>query len=161
MPDGAAADSVLLAFLDAQRDRAFEIVAGLDETQLRTATLPSGWTPVELIEHLGHAERHWFQEVLLGAADPLPWTDEPDGASRSTETVFAFYRGQIARARALVASTPLSTPPRGRHGRGDEQVTDLRFIVLHMIEETARHLGHLDAARELIDGRTGLGQDPL
>ena len=56
---------------------------------------------------------------------------------------------------------PLSTPPRGRHGRGDEQVTDLRFIVLHMIEETARHLGHLDAARELIDGRTGLGQDPL
>ena len=90
MPDGAAADSVLLAFLDAQRDRAFEVVAGLDETQLRTAALPSGWTPVELIEHLGHAERHWFQEVLLGAADPLPWTDEPDGASRSTEAVFAF-----------------------------------------------------------------------
>ena len=74
MPDGAAADSVLLAFLDAQRDRAFEVVAGLDETQLRTAALPSGWTPVELIKHLGHAERHWFQEVLLGAADPLPWT---------------------------------------------------------------------------------------
>jgi uncharacterized damage-inducible protein DinB len=158
--DGGAVDFVLLAFLDAQRDRVFEVVAGLDETQ-RSAALPSGWTPLELVEHLGHAERHWFQEVLLGAADPLPWPDEPEGTSRSTETVFACYRDQIARAHAVVASTPLSTPPRGRHGRGDEHVTDLRFIVLHMIEETARHLGHLDAARELIDGRTGLGQDLL
>jgi hypothetical protein len=161
MTDGGAADSVVLAFLDAQRERVFEVVAGLDETQLRTAPLPSGWTPVELIEHLGHAERHWFQEVLLGAADPLPWPEEADGAPPSTQAVFAFYRNQVARARTLVASTPLSTPPRGRHGRGDEQVTDLRFIVLHMIEETARHLGHLDAARELIDGRTRLGQDSL
>ena len=161
MVNGDAADSVLLAFLDAQRERVFEVVEGLDQTQLRSAALPSGWTPLELIEHLGHAERHWFQEVLLGAADSLPWPDDPGGTSRSTETVFAFYSGQIARARALVASTPLSTPPRGRHGRGDERITDLRFIVLHMIEETARHLGHLDAARELIDGRTGLGQDPL
>jgi len=159
--DGGATDSVVVAFLDAQRERVFEVVAGLDETQLRTAALPSGWTPLQLVEHLGHAERHWFQEVLLGAADPLPWPDEPDGTRRTTETVFAFYRDQIARARSVVASTPLSTPPRGRHGRGDERVTDLRYIVLHMIEETARHLGHLDAARELIDGRTGLGQDPL
>jgi hypothetical protein len=55
--------------------------------------------------------------------------------------------------------TPLSTPPRGRHNRGDaDQVSDICFIVLHMIEETARHLGHPDAARELIDGRTGMGQ---
>ncbi len=161
MADGDAADLVLLAFLDAQRERVFEVVAGLDETQLCTVALPSGWTPLDLIEHLGHAERHWFQDVLVGAADPPPWPEELDGTSRSTETVFAFYRDQIARARAVVASTPLSTPPRGRHGRGDEQVTDLRFIVLHMIEETARHLGHLDAARELIDGCTGLGQDPL
>jgi uncharacterized damage-inducible protein DinB len=159
--DGGAADAVLVSFLDAQRERAFEIVAGLDEHQLRTAVLPSGWTPLGLIEHLGDAERHWFGEVLLGAAEPLPADADADAASRTTETVFAYYRDQIARARAVVASTSLSTPPRGRHGRGDEQVTDLRFIVLHMIEETARHLGHLDAARELIDGRTGLGQDSL
>jgi uncharacterized damage-inducible protein DinB len=96
--DGGATDSVLDAFLDAQRERVFEVVAGLDETQLRTAALPSGWTPLQLVEHLGHAERHWFQEVLLGAADPLPWPDEPDGTRRTTETVFAFYRDQIARA---------------------------------------------------------------
>jgi len=56
------------------------------------------------------------------------------------------------------AWTPLPARPIGRHNReGAGEVTDLRFIVLHMIEETARHAGHLDIARELIDGRTGLG----
>ena len=56
----------------------------------------------------------------------------------------------------------MSTPPVGQHGQGnDEQVTDLRFIVLHMIEETARHLGHLNVARECLDGRVGIGQDDL
>ncbi|GIJ09501.1 DUF664 domain-containing protein [Micromonospora andamanensis] len=53
---------------------------------------------------------------------------------------------------------PLSAPVRERHpGPLGEDVTDLRRVVLHMIEETARHAGHLDAARELLDGRTGLG----
>ena len=133
--------------------------------------LPSGWTPLGLIEHLGHAERHWFQDVVLGSEAPLPWREDPDDddrgqtvqgftTTRPAEVVFGFYREQIERANAVITTTPLTTPPRGRHGQGNEdQVVDLRFVVLHMIEETARHLGHLDAARELIDGRTGLGQD--
>ncbi|MDT5390102.1 MAG: hypothetical protein QOE04_3743 [Mycobacterium sp.] len=74
MTDGDA--SVLIAFLDAQRTRALNIIAGLDERQLRTEVLPSGWTPLGMIEHLGHAERHWFQEVALGTADQLPWQDD-------------------------------------------------------------------------------------
>ena len=167
--DVAPADAMLLSFLDAQRARALEILAGLDERQLATSVLPSGWTPLGMIEHLGHAERHWFQQVAVGSADPLPWDDEDERddkqdagfvTPRSRETVVSFYRSQVERANALLASTPLSTPPRGRHGHGDG-VRDLRFVVLHMIEETARHLGHLDAARELLDGRTGLGPDDL
>ena len=79
-----------------------------------------------------------------------------EGALR--EIVFAFYRDQIERANAALASTPLSARPLGRHNReGADEVADVRFIVLHMIEETARHAGHLDIARELIDGQTGLG----
>jgi uncharacterized damage-inducible protein DinB len=157
-------DGTLVSFLDAQRERVFAILEGLDETQLLTVTLPSGWTPLGMVEHLGHAERHWFQEVALGAADPLPWPDDPDAPEgrlsthRSADAVFGFYRDQIARANEVVRTTPLGAPPRGWHGHGRE-VTDLRLIVLHMIEETARHLGHLDAARELIDGGTGLGPD--
>jgi uncharacterized damage-inducible protein DinB len=122
-----------------------------------------------MIEHLGHAERHWFQEVALASAVPLPWPEVPgeddDGpftTTREADVVFAVYRDQIERANAVLSSTPLSTPPRGRHDQREaDQVTDLRFIVMHMIEETARHLGHLDAARELLDGRVGLGQDDL
>lgn len=164
----AAVDQTLIAFLEAQRARVCAVVAGLDAEQLATPVLPSGWTPLGMIEHLGHAERHWFQGVACGSAEPLPWVEDPDdngGAfttAREPDAVFAFYRDQIERANAVLAGTPLSAPPRGQHNqRSAELVTDLRFIVLHMIEETARHLGHLDAARELLDGRVGLGQDDL
>jgi hypothetical protein len=163
-------DRLLVSFLEAQRTRVLEVVDGLDGRQLATPVLASGWTPLGLIEHLGHAERHWFQAVALGSADPLPWPDDAaedddDGGfetARSPEVVFGFYRDQIARANEVLASIPWDTPPAGDHGQGDtSQITDLRFIVLHLIEETARHLGHLDAARELLDGKTGLGQDSL
>jgi uncharacterized protein DUF664 len=63
-----------------------------------------------------------------------------------------------ARSDAVLAATPLSAPPRGRHGvPGQDEPPNVRWVVLHMIEETARHAGHLDIARELIDGQTGLG----
>jgi uncharacterized damage-inducible protein DinB len=158
-----AVDRLLVEFLDAQRKRVFEVLAGLDDAQLLKAVLPSGWTPLGMVEHLGHAERHWFQEVTLGTADPLPWEDDGSGplsTSQAPDAVFAFYRDQIARANAVLASTSLSKAPIGTHGSGREPA-DLRVIVLHMIEETARHLGHLDAARELIDGQVGLGADEL
>jgi uncharacterized damage-inducible protein DinB len=152
--------NALLLFLRAQRASVLAIVDGLGVEALTTEVLPSGWTPLGLIEHLGYAERHWFQEVLNGTAEPLPWPDdhEPLTTPRPPSVVFAFYRDQCDRSDAILADLPLSTPPRGRHPSplGDE-TTDLRRIILHMIEETARHAGHLDAARELLDGKTGLG----
>ena len=100
-----------------------------------------------------NAQRACVLAIVDGLGEDAPFT-----TSRPTEVVFAFYRDQIERANAVLASTPLSARPLGRHNReGADEVTDLRFIVLHMIEETARHAGHLDIARELIDGQTGLG----
>lgn len=191
---GAASASsetgALLAFLEAQRSSVLAIVDGLDEQAMRTAVVPSGWTPVGLIGHLGFAERHWFQQVATGTAVDVPWADEQseaagddaaDGPASQHETenaestedangrgpfttdhpvaeVLSFYRDQCARANEVLASMPLSAPPLGTlHGEVAEEVPDLRWIVLHMIEETARHAGHLDIARELLDGRTGLG----
>jgi hypothetical protein len=156
---------VLQHFLDAQRAAVLAIVAGLDDRGLRTPVLPSGWTPLGLIEHLGHAERHWFQEVATGSAAPLPWPAEGDGDSgaeaapvRPAAQVVAFYRDQCRRSNAVLAARPLSAPPAGQHDREiADEITDLRWIALHMIEETARHAGHLDAARELLDGQVGLG----
>jgi len=148
-------------FLRAQRASVLAIVDGLDEAALTAPVpLPSGWTPLGMIEHLGYAERHWFQEILLGAADPLPWPDEdtPLRTARPPAVVVEFYRSQCERSDAILAATSLSTVPRGRHPDPlGAETTDLRRIVLHMIEETARHAGHLDAVRELLDGSTGLG----
>lgn len=150
----------LLGFLRAQRAVVLAIVDGLDERELTTPVVPSGWTPIGLVEHLGYAERHWFQEVATGSAEPLEWPDDhlPLTTPRSPDVVFAFYRGQCRRSDEVLAATPLSASPRGRHpGADGYEVTDLRWILLHMIEETARHAGHLDIVRELLDGTTGLG----
>ena len=73
--------------------------------------------------------------------------------------VIAEYRELCARSDAVLAVTPLSARPRGKHG--DPEVAEpptVRWIVLHVIEETARHAGHLDIARELLDGKTRLAQ---
>ena len=154
---------VLQHFLDAQRAAVLAIVDGLDDQGLQTAVLPSGWTPLGLIEHLGHAERHWFQQVATGSATALPWPAEDDddaepAPARSAAQIFAFYRDQCRRSSAVLASRPLSSPPEGQHDEEiADEITDLRWIALHMIEETARHAGHLDAARELLDGQVGLG----
>src|SRR6266496_3480915 len=68
--------AALSIFLSAQRASVLAIIDGLDEEALTTPILPSGWTPLGLIEHLGYAERHWFQEILTGTADPLPWPED-------------------------------------------------------------------------------------
>ncbi|WP_035866032.1 DinB family protein [Cryptosporangium arvum] len=140
--------AVLCEFLAYQRESVVAILAGLDDSALRTAVLPSGWTPLGLIEHLGDAEQHWLQDVFAASRR---------GATGASG--FAFYREQCRISDEIIAAASLDAPPVGRHQ--DEllasQTTDLRRILLHLIEETARHAGHLDAARELLDGRTGLG----
>ncbi|MFJ1761476.1 DinB family protein [Amycolatopsis sp. NPDC088138] len=153
--------SVLLRYLRAQRAVVLAVLEGLSEAALTTSVLPSGWTPLGMVEHLGYAERYWFQEIVTGRADPVAWPDDdhaPLTTPRSPEVVFAFYRHQCARSDEIFAATPLDTPCHGRYPDLPEaEVGDLRGVALHVIEETARHAGHLDVVRELIDGRTELG----
>jgi uncharacterized protein DUF664 len=165
-PTGDGGDQALLAFLAAQREVVLSIVAGLDEEAWHRPVVPSGWTTAGLVEHLGGAEWHWFQGVVAGEhPEPAPGEDPPayDPAAAFTcgepsAEIISFYREQCANSDAVLAVTPLSARPRGRHGvPGKDEPPDVRWIVLHMIEETARHAGHLDIARELLDGRTGLG----
>lgn len=79
------------------------------------------------------------------------------GLASGKATVFGFYADHRARADAIIAETDLDAKPKGRHdGDREHEVADLRWIILHMIEETARHAGHLDVVRELLDGSTGL-----
>jgi hypothetical protein len=162
-----AEDQALLDFLAAQRAAVLAIVDGLDEEAWHRPVVPSGWTPAGLVEHLGGAEWHWFQGVVTGAkpepppgAEDLPAYD-PMAAficDEPSAEIVAFYQEQCANSDAVLAVTPLSAAPRGKHGvPGQEEPKDVRWVVLHMIEETARHAGHLDIARELLDGQTRLG----
>lgn len=156
-------------FLDRQRSVVLAIIDGLDEGQLRAPVLPSGWTPIGLVLHLANAEAGWFQRVVLGTEPQTAWDDgiedppyDPYAAfttGHSTASVIDHYQRQCAISNEILRSHELDQPLEGGHDLDwpDEPITDLRWVALHMIEETARHAGHLDVARELLDGVTGRG----
>jgi hypothetical protein len=157
-------------FLDEQRNAVLAIIEGLDETQLHTPALPSGWSPIGLVLHLRGAEAMWFQWVVLGTRpQPVAWDDGVEDPPYDPEAPFVTghaggavieqYRRQCEISNEILRSRELDTALLGEHGLDwpDEPITDVRWVVLHMIEETARHAGHLDAARELLDGVTGRG----
>ncbi len=162
----AANDEMLRAFLRAQRESVLAIVHGLSEEAWHRSVVPTGWTPAGMLEHLGGAEWHWFQGVVAGKQPELTGDLDADQApydpmavvfssDASSAEVTAFYRDQCAESEAVLATIPLSAPPRGNHGRYEPP--NVRWVVVHMIEETARHAGHLDLARELLDGKVRLG----
>ena len=171
-PAPATEREALTFFLAAQRASVLAIVDGLAEDQLSRTVVPSGWTPAGMIEHLGDAERGWFQYVVAG--EPAEDEDhEPadvervDGTAsngfrprRGVAEALSYYRAQTVRSDEILAATPLDARPAVHPvvdiGIGADVMT-VRDVILHVIEETARHAGHLDVARELIDGRTGLG----
>jgi Protein of unknown function (DUF664) len=156
-------------FLDQQRNAVLEIIEGLDETQLHTPVLPSGWAPIGLVLHLAGAEAMWFQWVVAGMQPQTTWDDgvadppyDPEApfvTEHASTAVIAHYRRQCEISNEILRSRDLDSALLGEHGLEwpGEPITDLRWVSLHMIEETARHAGHLDAARELLDGVTGLG----
>jgi hypothetical protein len=156
-------------FLDQQRSAVLAIIEGLDEAQLHTSVLPSGWTPIGLIQHLAGAEAMWFQWVVMGRQPQVTWSDgvedspydpeAPFTTSHASAAVIDQYRRQCEISNEILRSRDLDAALLGELGFDwpDEPISDLRWVVLHMIEETARHAGHLDIARELLDGVTGRG----
>jgi uncharacterized damage-inducible protein DinB len=148
----------LVSSLADQRNHVLGILEGLSEEDLLRPILPSGWTCAGLVHHLAmDIERFWFRAVVAG--EPIP-DEEPDNAWQvpaglTAATVLDSYRREIGRADAIVAATSLDSPPAWwpEDLFGSWRLDDLREILLHVIAETATHAGHLDAARELIDGR--------
>lgn len=150
--------AALAAFMDGQRLTVLRKLDGLDEAQLRTPAAPSGWHMLGVVNHLALVERWWFRDVFAGEDCTYPWTDEdPDADFRAdgqtVADVLERYRDEVARATAIVAAADLDAHSARPGRRGG--LFSLRWIVLHMMEETARHLGHLDLAREALDGATG------
>ena len=156
-PTGSEFDQ-LSGFLDYLRATVEWKCAGLTDEQARRSLVPSELTTVAgLLGHLAWVENFWFEVKIAGGADPLAGelavdgdADFRDGMRRPLDELLAIYRTRCARSREVVIGLALDHTVAWR----DQQVT-VRWILIHMIEETARHAGHLDLLRELTDGLTG------
>ncbi len=154
--------TTLTTFLDYARDTVHAKCAGLSDADARRAPLPGSplMTVSRLVSHLRWVEASWIEKTMLGGTIDAPWTDDdPDREFRIAVEVplaqlLAEYRDACARHRDLVASLDLDAPSRGALDWQAEPVT-LRWILLHLTEETARHNGHIDILRELADGVRG------
>jgi hypothetical protein len=158
-----ATRDALLSSLTEQRRHVLGILDGLDDTDLRRPVLPTGWSCVGLVQHLAvDVERFWFRAVM--ADEPEAWTSLEQlersawqlAEGTSPAQVLAMYRDEITRADAIIEKTAVDAPPARWPSDlfGSFRLADLREVLLHVITETACHAGHLDAVRELIDGRT-------
>ncbi|GAA3118011.1 DinB family protein [Planomonospora alba] len=151
---------MLHAWLDWHRETLAVKCAGLSEEQLRLRSAePSTLSLLGLVRHLAEVERFWFRNILCGEDAPPLFYDEDnrdgdfdDVATASAQEAFTRWRAEIEHARRVCAGLPLDTL--GKSPRKGEQVS-LRWILVHMIEEYARHNGHADLIRERIDGVTG------
>ncbi|OXM71864.1 MULTISPECIES: DinB family protein [Amycolatopsis] len=148
----------LTAFLDFLREAVVLKCAGLTDEQARRSLVPSELTTIAgLVGHLTYVEHYWFEAVLAGR--PNRWAeklaDDRDADFREALTVpladlVAAYRAQCATSREIAAELAPDTLVSFKDGS-----VNLRYVLIHMVEETGRHAGHLDLLRELTDGRTG------
>jgi uncharacterized damage-inducible protein DinB len=162
-PRRAGERATLEGFMDYYRDTVLWKVSGMSDQDLKKVIVPSGWSALGMVKHLAYVERNWFRVRLAGEKDlPVPWSEaDPDADFRvepdeTAEQILQFYRDECARSRAIAAGATLEDlASEWPADRPPERRPNLRWIYVHMIEETARHAGHLDVVRELIDGATG------
>ncbi|GAA1695537.1 DinB family protein [Streptomyces yatensis] len=142
--------ATLRGFLDYLRDSVADKVAGVPEPQVRTGGVPSGTSLLGLLKHLAFVERFSF---LGEDAGDWPATMRPS-AEDTVDGVLADYRETVERANRVIDACPDLTLPAPRAPRRGS-APSMRWVLVHMIEETGRHAGHADILRERIDGSTG------
>jgi hypothetical protein len=152
---------LLLDYLDFFRGVVAAKLDGLSEEDLTGSRVPSGWTPSGLVHHLVNVERRWLVWGFLGEQVTEPWHDAaPEGGWITLDVPVAELRSMLdeaaVRTRAIVEAHELGDLARPG-GRFDDQAPppQLQWILLHLLQEYARHAGHLDIARELVDGSAG------
>lgn len=141
------------AWLQHLRDSAIFKLEGLSAEQLRWRPAATANSLGVIVVHLGYAERLWIRAIFAGESMDMGWRahmfEVPEGWSR--DDIVGFYRAETELVNAVLdqaVSFDLTS-------QGELRPTTLRWAVLHLIEETARHVGHMDITRELLDGTTG------
>lgn len=156
-PKTADERTTLRASLDLHRALLLWKLDGLSENDAKRAVVPSGTSMLGLVKHLAWVEQWWFVDFIGGGFPDYPWSDDdPDADFRieddeTIESVSQLYADSVAEANAVIDGAA-SLDVTGEVGGGQRS---LRWVLVHMIEETARHAGHADIIRELIDGTTG------
>jgi uncharacterized damage-inducible protein DinB len=164
-PDPLASEAELLAqYLDYQRATVLAKTEGLDSAQLRYQHAPSSLTLAGLLHHLALVEETWMDFRFLGRPQRDPWAGvdwdaDPDwdfhaAASLEPEELRQRYRDACDRSRKAMAGAA-SLDQQSVRALRDGRHFSLRWVLLHLIEETARHAGHADLVREAIDGSVG------
>ena len=153
--------STLLTMLQYTRDTGIEKATGLTDTQ--AAATPLATSPLmsvgAVLNHMRWVEHSWIENRFVGGPDLGPWTDESpdqefiDGSTLPLQTVIDGYRAQAATTDAIIAGLQLDDRSQTPFRSGEHPT--LRWVILHLIEENARHNGHIDILRELADGTTG------
>ncbi|NDL59167.1 DinB family protein [Phytoactinopolyspora mesophila] len=152
---------LLLGYLDYYRLAVERKLDGLSDAELRSSRLPSGWTPLELVNHLVHMERRWLCWGFSAENVDGPWDDHDDGRwvvprEATAEQLVAVLHAGGERTRRIVESAGLSDRAGlGGRFRTAEECPTLIWTLFHVLQEYARHAGHLDIARELADGALG------
>jgi Protein of unknown function (DUF664) len=150
----------LMGWYDLQRAIVHLKCAGLSEVAAHRAVLPASplMTVAGVVSHLRWAEQLWFEAVFLGRPGSGPGFEGPEDSEMMVDGVplaqlLDEYAAQCATSNEIIAAHSLDDT--GRSTDLDEGGATLRWMVIHMLEETARHAGHLDAMRELLDGQKG------
>jgi uncharacterized damage-inducible protein DinB len=151
---------VFLGYLDYFRSRLVSKLEALPAGELRRSRLPSGWTPIELLNHLAYVELRWLEWGFEGRGVPEPWADSRDGRwyvapGETLEQLVEGLRAQAARTRAVVESHDLADIGRPGERWDGADPASLERILFHLVQEYARHVGHLDIVSELAGGQTG------
>lgn len=141
------------AWLQHLRDSAIFKVEGLNPTQLRWKPAPGANSLGVLVVHLGYTERLWLRAICAGEQMDMAWRARMFGLPEGwgADEAVAFFREESRQADAVLEQISSLDLP----SRGDFRPTTFRWAVFHLIEEAARHVGHMDITRELLDGSTG------
>ena len=158
-PAGSRAE-VFNRYLEYFRDRLAAKLRGLPEQELRHSRLLSGWTPIELLKHLTFVEMRWLEWGFEGRDVADPWGDRRDGRwyvapDETLDGLLSALRAQGRHSTAVIEGHDLDEVGQPGERWSGEPPATLERVLFHLVQEYARHVGHLDVVCELAGGQTG------
>lgn len=153
--DQADLVGLVVGYLDFYAAATLRKLSGLSHKDVTRSCVPSGWSPLGMVKHSAATKRFWIRHVFEGDQVDFSWPGSPElewavTESDTVERITEFYTGEHRHAVAVIRSWPPETVARRDFGTGVRPT--MGWISLHLLQESARHCGHLDVSRELADG---------